>query len=273
MAVSKTTRLGLTRWTEDTDPWSRDDWDDDNAALELLAVGALEGLASARPAASAANARMFYRATNTGVLSYSTGAAWVTISRPESYSLIYGPSDSNNPINEVGWQPAGVEMAYCYADSPSEAGSPNPPTNLPSWLTVQTNPANAQPGKLTLAKGARYVLHVEVKFEDLDVTDGLWALGYTATEGSGALAWTPGNRPSFVLPPYKHTAELAAIMGTSVTALTLQLNATVGAESSAGADIEFLPVVYLAPSSDPDTGGSSQRQIQAVSITVVRHVL
>lgn len=52
MAVSKTTRLGVTRWTDDNDPWDRDDFDDDNAALENLAAIDLQvaDLAS-RPAA------------------------------------------------------------------------------------------------------------------------------------------------------------------------------------------------------------------------------
>lgn len=76
MTVSKSPRLGLTRWSADTDPWNRADWDDDNAALEALALGALVGLASARPAAAATNARMLHYATDNGTLSYSTGSAW-----------------------------------------------------------------------------------------------------------------------------------------------------------------------------------------------------
>lgn len=272
MTVSKSPRFGLTRWTDDTDPWSRDDFDDDNAAVEALGALAAEGLASARPAAAASNARMFYRATDTGVLSYSTGAAWVTVSRPESYALVYGPSSPNSPINEVGWQAAGVEMGYCYAAAPAQAGFPSPPTNLPAWLTVQTNPALARPGKLTLAAGGRYTITVAVSLEDLYVVDTLWALGYTHGEVlAGGVDWTPGDTPDFVGPPVKYTAEVATLAGgVANTSLTLQCHATVGHATDA---IEFLPVVYLAPASDPDTGGSSQRQIRAVAITITRHIL
>ena len=75
MAVSKTTRLGLTRWTEDTDPWNRDDFDDDNAALEALAGVARQGLYAARGSA-ATYSRSTYWATDHKALYLSDGATW-----------------------------------------------------------------------------------------------------------------------------------------------------------------------------------------------------
>lgn len=47
--------------------------------LEAVGAGYLIGTAGARPAAAAANAGFFYLATDTGVLSESTGSAWVDI--------------------------------------------------------------------------------------------------------------------------------------------------------------------------------------------------
>lgn len=82
MAVSKTTRLGLTRWTEDTDPWNRDDFDDDNAALEASVAMYAQGTAAARPAAGKAGRH--YYATDTDELSYDTGAGWQLIRTPEA---------------------------------------------------------------------------------------------------------------------------------------------------------------------------------------------
>lgn len=272
MAESVTPRFGFAKQSAGTDAWpGRVGFMAILDKIEGNAAMFASGTFAARPAAGKEG--RIYRATDTGVVYYDTGAAWLTLTPPSSYGLAYGPSASNNPINEVGWQPAGAEIAYCYALSPNQAGFPSPPTNLPSWLSVQTNPANPHPGKLTLTKGARYLVDVSVKFEDLDATDGLWALGYTTSEDAGGIYWSPGERPGWVLPPHKHTAEMAGILGTSNTALTLQCSASVGSLASAGGDIEFLPVVYLAPSSDPDTGGSSQRQIQAVRIDITRFPL
>ena len=45
MTVSKSPRVGVTRWDSDNDPWSRDDWDDDNAQLEALGAEIVEALA------------------------------------------------------------------------------------------------------------------------------------------------------------------------------------------------------------------------------------
>lgn len=74
MTVSLSTRLGIHRWTEDTDPWSRADWDDDNAKLEAIAIIGTQGLAAARPAAGIQ--RRLYLATDTERVFIDDGDEW-----------------------------------------------------------------------------------------------------------------------------------------------------------------------------------------------------
>jgi microcystin-dependent protein len=76
MAISQTTRLSLWRWSSNDDPLTRDQMTDSHQNLEDLAARFTSGLASARPAAADSNARGFYLATDTNVLSYSDGSAW-----------------------------------------------------------------------------------------------------------------------------------------------------------------------------------------------------
>ena len=74
MAVTTTTRLGLTRWSASGDPFSRTQMDTSHAAIEDKAAIYLHGLASARP--SAGTSGRFYYATDTSVLSYDDGVGW-----------------------------------------------------------------------------------------------------------------------------------------------------------------------------------------------------
>lgn len=101
MAVTKTPRFGLTRWSDDGDPWNREDWDADNAAVEALAVGWLEGTGVDRPAASPDNRGFIYRRTdaatyNANTYSISTGAAWLELV-DETQTL----DQLRDPVNNV----------------------------------------------------------------------------------------------------------------------------------------------------------------------------
>lgn len=89
MAISKTARLGLTRWTEDTDAWNRDDFDDDNAALEALAAIGRSGTFANRGSA-ATYSRSTYWATDHQALYVSTGAVWrrVELSNINAYPML-----------------------------------------------------------------------------------------------------------------------------------------------------------------------------------------
>lgn len=74
MTVTRTPRLGLVRWDEDTDPWSREDHVESIDSLEARVARFDESTAAGRPAA--ALARRLHLATDTGALSLDTGAAW-----------------------------------------------------------------------------------------------------------------------------------------------------------------------------------------------------
>lgn len=79
MAESNTTRFGVRRWTDGGDTPQRAEFDTSMANLETLAAGFLRGTFAARPAAAAANQGFLYEATDTGVLYWSTGSAWLGI--------------------------------------------------------------------------------------------------------------------------------------------------------------------------------------------------
>lgn len=80
MAVTTTSRLGVTRWSAGTDPFTRAQMDATMAAIEGKAAGFLRGTIAARPAAAAANIGFLYEATDEGGrLYWSTGATWLTV--------------------------------------------------------------------------------------------------------------------------------------------------------------------------------------------------
>lgn len=74
MTVSLTTRLGIHRWTDDADPWDREHFDDDNAALEELVVIGGQGLNAARPAAGVE--RRMFLATDAERVYIDDGDEW-----------------------------------------------------------------------------------------------------------------------------------------------------------------------------------------------------
>jgi hypothetical protein len=77
MAITPSPRLGITRWSADTDIVSRAQFDGDHGKLDALIAMAIQGLAADRPAA--AIQRRLYYATDTGVLSLDNGSAWVEV--------------------------------------------------------------------------------------------------------------------------------------------------------------------------------------------------
>jgi hypothetical protein len=216
MAVSKTTRFGVTRWTEDTDPWTRDDFDDDNAAIEAKAAGFLEGTLAARPAASAANARMLYRATDgtgaLGVLFYSTGSAWlpiVTANPVERFSFNFAPGVST--VLASGWHPAGKAASGSYSNA--DTGASLSGGGWPSWLTVDTSLTSNDAGLLDLAAG-EYVVSMTMRLDDstqeTPFPDGsIWTLGYTLTTSGAMLGST--NNPQNIMAPIAMSAAFRAL--------------------------------------------------------------
>lgn len=97
MALSETTRLGLTRWSAGVDPFNRDQMDQSHERLEARAGMFFQGGIAGRPAASAAYARAFYLATDqnapTGILYYCNGSNWHAVNNFAAPSAL-NPGDS-----------------------------------------------------------------------------------------------------------------------------------------------------------------------------------
>jgi hypothetical protein len=74
MARSLTARLGLQRWTADSDTQSRSDFDSSNLALETLVAIARHGNLTSRPAAGTRD--QLYFATDVGRIFWDDGTAW-----------------------------------------------------------------------------------------------------------------------------------------------------------------------------------------------------
>jgi hypothetical protein len=87
MAISSSPRLGLTRWSADTDQVSRAQFDGDHGRLDDLVAMATQGVAVDRPAAAVP--RRLYYATDTGVLSLDTGTVWVEVLTEPRASAAY----------------------------------------------------------------------------------------------------------------------------------------------------------------------------------------
>lgn len=80
MATTQTDRLGLTRWSEDADAFTRDQMDQSHAQLEDLAVGYLRDTLANRPAADAAFEGFIFEDVDTGDRSWCDGSQWVEVS-------------------------------------------------------------------------------------------------------------------------------------------------------------------------------------------------
>jgi|SRR6478736_1793721 len=80
MAISQTTRVGVTRWSGGNDAFNRDQMDESHDRIETRLGTFYQGTIATRPAASATYARGFYLATDQnapqGILYYCDGTAW-----------------------------------------------------------------------------------------------------------------------------------------------------------------------------------------------------
>jgi hypothetical protein len=91
MTVSLTTRLGLHRWSVDTDPWDREHFDADNATLEDLAVIGTQGTNAARPAAGVQ--RRLYLATDAERVYLDDGDEWYELAVLSTVNTWTGAND------------------------------------------------------------------------------------------------------------------------------------------------------------------------------------
>ena len=77
MAVTTTTRLGITRWSAGDDEFGRSQMDASHAALEDKAAAFLQG--TSRPTAGAAYAGTFFWNSSTLSFSYCDGTSWIDL--------------------------------------------------------------------------------------------------------------------------------------------------------------------------------------------------
>lgn len=80
MAVTSSPRLGLTRWSSGTDPFTRAQMEASHAALDDLAAIDQQGLAADRPLAPVRGT--YFYATDTRQLFRYDGTGWVTVNQP-----------------------------------------------------------------------------------------------------------------------------------------------------------------------------------------------
>ena len=80
MTTGTTPRFALTTWSSGDDPFGRAQLQQDNLNVEELGAIFRVGSSSAKPSASLdAYQRTFWYSTDTGVLEYNNGSAWVTV--------------------------------------------------------------------------------------------------------------------------------------------------------------------------------------------------
>ena len=98
MTVTTTTRLGLTRWSQDEDPFTRSQMDASHSALETNAAKFTSG--TSLPTPSSASARSLFYKTDTGVMYFFNGTdntgSWVAFTGfgGTPSSLTFGGSNS-----------------------------------------------------------------------------------------------------------------------------------------------------------------------------------
>lgn len=138
MAVTTTTRLGLTRWSAGSDPLRRTQLDTSMANLELWAGRFEQGTLAARPAAAIRD--RFYFATDTpggalgGTLFRDSGTAWHAIANVQ-YGKAYTlrPAGGTDYLHEYRTADLAVLLARVHNDG--SVGAPNL-TALPDRKTA-----------------------------------------------------------------------------------------------------------------------------------------
>jgi len=77
MAVTSSTRLGITLWTDGADAFNRDQMSSSHNAMEAVVAGFQQG--TSRPAAAIALKGFFYHNESTDITSYCDGATWLDL--------------------------------------------------------------------------------------------------------------------------------------------------------------------------------------------------
>lgn len=124
MTTTLTTRLGLYRWSDDTDLWSRAQFTQNMDRLEERVAAMTLGTLAALPSASAAaSVRKLYLATDTEQLFVGDGDEWhevplLTTAAPQTFAgNVIAPNFKLTTRNDVGTAaPVGTGTAYARGD-------------------------------------------------------------------------------------------------------------------------------------------------------------
>lgn len=94
MAVQVSSRVEVVTWSSGEDPFTRDQMNDSHSKIEQRVATFLKGTFASRPSASAATDRMFYLATDSGIVYYSNASNWFALNQFAT-PVAQAPGDSN----------------------------------------------------------------------------------------------------------------------------------------------------------------------------------
>lgn len=128
MAKSLTARLGLQRWSADSDTQQRSEFDNDNAQLESLVAIARQGLAVARGSATTWVRSLFY-SSDTKAIDYADGTVWRSLMQGRAGCVVDGgeviaTTDSGSRITVA--LPSSMAAALSCVVTPKYSGGVNP---------------------------------------------------------------------------------------------------------------------------------------------------
>lgn len=193
MAITTTPRLGLTTWSDDSDEWSREDWENNNTSLDALtAIDIQVATLGARPAASIRGRYCFV--TGTGKLYRDSGSSWTEIPMAGTYTLDTVPvavADVDLGGNRIGNLDDGADMAdaatvgqlLTVATRAAISGE-EPPAWNPSGASV------ALGGDGSFVAGNLVETVREFRYGTFSMLHGVLTIGSTTVLGAGPLTLT-----------------------------------------------------------------------------------
>lgn len=117
MAVTTTTRLGITRWSAESDSPTRTQFDADHGQIESLTAIDTTGTFASRPAPGVRG--RYYFATDQGLVYRDDGAAWWLVGSP--------PSQSGDVTTAAFSDTAALGSSGRFADAQHRHGMPANP--------------------------------------------------------------------------------------------------------------------------------------------------
>lgn len=260
MAVTTTSRLGITRWSTGADPFTRAQMDGSFAALETNAAMYLQGIATARPAAGTVG--RYYYATDTNVFSYDDGTGWRTVAHPNALA---GTTLNNMTLTGTTVLPStttigtvtGTEIGYLSGITSAVQTQINTkaPTNSPSLTGTPASITAAADTNTTQIATTAYVIGQASSTNP--VMDGVVAVGtslrYARADHVHAIdtSRAPLNSPTFTGTVTLPSAT--SISSPSLTGTPVSITAAVDTNTTQVATTAF--VVGQASSTAPLMNG------------------